>query len=347
MISETETEEILTKIRALADLKFPSPFRRRSYQFPQIYPSATTVRNLILDPLGVFLFGLEMEREGVSSRMDLEQLVAQFVSRVISWRCDFPLYLLTPGLVDMLINTDRLDQPNVDEDSRPPFQSGHFVLPKHFLGTPNGAYATVLTWAVIAKEDYEDMPVQPPSNMEGRRLYVTVETSGGEAYFARLRISDQGTVENPKESPYKDFVCDDLKAEGAAGTTMAKFVYDDGPDILAAAVNLCLSIFTMLNMPKESHLTLPAALTGIAKGKKGKPDRQFWSPATIGVGLIPTGLATQGSHASPHAHLRRGHMKGVRFGVERKQVKRVWIRPTLVKGKPELDDPGILTAPKL
>lgn len=330
--------ELMDSIREMGMTEYPSPFYNRAYQLPAAYPPATVVKHAICDPLGVMLFAIDCKQRGVASGLDLEVQTASFMTRHKAWKSDFPLYLVTEGLATMLIQTDRLDEPNVDLDSKPPFPAGFFVLPKHLLGmAESGAYVTMLGYAVLEWEDTAGTPIRFPDEMRhGRRLYVTAEMSDGTGYYAKLHVDDNGGVENPKDSPYTEDPNigrpGPLKGENRA----PRFQMADGPAVLDTCVNFVLALFTYLNMDRDSDTVESAVRTGKAKAKRDKPGREFWKPAVIGVGLHPThGHATQGSHASPHAHIRRGHWRRVWFGKGREQVKRMWIKPVLVMGRGE------------
>jgi hypothetical protein len=240
----------------------------------------------------------------------------------------------------MLIQTDRLDAPNVDLDSKPPFPAGFFVLPKHLLGmADNGTYVTLLSYAILEWGDTEDTPIRFPDEMrEGRRLYVCAEMSDGTGYYAKLEVSDKGEVQNPKDQPYSEdphigMSGRRLKEE----TRKPRFMMADGPAVLDTCTNFVLALCTYLNLDRAKGTVEEAEMTGKAKAKRDKPGREFWKPAVIGVGLHPTGCATQGSHASPHSHIRRGHWRWVHYGKQWAFIKRKWIEPTLVMAGKEKD----------
>jgi hypothetical protein len=339
-MKDQEFDAMMESVRELGHLTYPSPFYGRAYQFPAAYPPATVIKHTIGDPLGVMLFAIDCKQRGVASQMDLETQTASFMTRHRAWRCDFPLYLVTEGLASMLIQTDRLDSPNVDRDSKPPFPAGFFVLPKHLLGmAETGAYVTTLGYAVLGWADAEGTPIRFPDEMrEGRRLYVTAEMSDGTGYYAKLEVSDTGEVENPKDSPYSE----DPNI-GRSGRQLKeeerkpRFMMADGPAVLDICTNFVLALCTYLNLDRAKGTVEVAEMTGKAKAKRGKPGREFWKPAMIGVGLHPTGCATQGSHASPHSHIRRGHWRWQHYGKDNSLVKRKWIEPTLVMGRSEIE----------
>jgi hypothetical protein len=333
-------DKLMGSIREMGMEAYPSPFYSRSYQLPAAYPPASVVKCHIVDPLGVMLFAVESWQKGVATGLDLETQTASFMVRHKAWRSDFPLYLVTTELSSMLLQTDRLDAPNVDLDSRPPFPAGFFVLPKHLLGVDsNRAYVTTLGYAVLAWEDTADTPIRFPEEMRdgARRLYITAEMSDGTGYYAKLEISDTGEVQNPKDSPYSEDPNIGRTREVVGEERPPRFSMAGGPAVLDTCANFVLALFTYLNMDRESETVEMAELTGKAKAKRDKPAREFWKPAVIGVGLHPSGCATQGSHASPHSHIRRGHWRRVWFGKGKEEVKRLWIKPTLVLGKSETE----------
>lgn len=319
--------------RELGRAEFPSPMHDRCYQFPSNYPSPTEVKQAILDPLGVFMFGISAMQAGAVTAKELEVQTASFMTRHEAWKHDHPLYLVTAPLIRMLVATDRLDEPNIDTDSRPPFPAGHFVLPKQMLGV-GSAYIKCISYAVLNRESFQGTPVRPPDDLTDRRFYLTAELNDGTAYFAKLHVADDGVVQNPEDSPYDEFTGEAANPSAADNDQEPPTIrMEDGPSLLAMSCNLTLALFTFLNMDRDSDTVELASITGVAKSKRDKPRREFWKPATIGLNLRPTGCATQGNHASPHAHLRRGHWRRQWFGKNRGQVRRLWIKPVLVMGR--------------
>jgi hypothetical protein len=59
--------------------------------------------------------------------------------------------------------------------------------------------------------------------------------------------------------------------------------------------------------------------------------REIWSPNLIGSQYRPTPAAeSQGTHASPRIHWRRGHIRKQPHGPGRIERKLIWIEPVLV-----------------
>lgn len=341
-------DDIMTRVREMGENEYPTPFNSRRYEFPPAYPAASKVKCGILDPLGVFLFGIECWRNGGAEASELESMTAAFMTRHKAWKWDHPLYLVTGDLAGMLVQTDRLDEPNIDLDSKPPFPAGHLVLPKHLIGTPDGAHVVTLSWAVLDYADFENTPVRCPDNLKGgRRFYLAIDMSNGVGYFAKLEVSDTGVVENPEDSPYSedmmiythgkemhDYLSNTpAKNPGDSIGVVPRFTAADGPAILSITVNLVLGLFTFLNMDREQDTVEVARMTGSARARKDKPAREFWKPAIIGLNMHPSGRATQGSHASPHCHIRRGHWRWQHYGEGNAQKKRLWIKPVIVMGR--------------
>jgi len=329
---------MLGQMREVGRAQFPSPFYDRSYKLPPHYPPMSRVRESILDPLGIFTYGAVASAGDKALSNDLESLTASFMTRAVAWKWDHPMYLVTPALSNLLLHTDRLDQPNVDKDSKPPFQAGYFVLPVNTLGLADGSYVTVISYAVLGFEDFTGLPVSPPRSFEKeRRFYVTIEMDSGVAYYSKIPISPDGVVANSEDQPYEDDSSLWMTREGLGNrppTAPPKFVVADGPILIGSVGNFLLSLFTFMNMERAKSSIEPQRLTGTAKPKrKGFPGREFWNPAIIGTGFKPTGIATQGSHASPHTHIRRGHWRWQHFGPKRGEKKRLWIEPTVVMGK--------------
>lgn len=331
-------ESAMVEVNKLGRAQFPSPVWDRVYQVPARYPNPTVIKRAVLDPLGTFLFGLACWKRGVVDSDALEMMTASYLTRFKAHKWDHPLYLITPELTEMLLHTDKLDQPNIDKDSKPPFPAGHFVLPRGMLGTPDGAYVTVVSFAILHTNDFKDADIGIPDNArDERRFYVTAEMSDGVSYFAKLKVDDAGIVQNPDDTGYDDLVERYGRDEpDPAEHAPCKFVVNDGPAILSALCNLTLAIFTFLGMDREQDTVTNGFRSGVAKAKKGRPFKEFFTPAVIGTNLVPTGVATQGNHASPLAHIRRGHWRRVHYGKGLVEVKRMWIKPCLVMGRKDV-----------
>lgn len=325
-LKSPEFTQMMEYTRLLGDTKYPTPMRTRKYVFPGNYPSSVKTIQSILDPLGLFLFGLE--RRVPAHEMEFQ--TAAFMTRHAAWKCDHPMYLVTPALAKMLMATDRLDEPDLNKDSKPPFKAGHFVLPKHLVGTDQDTYVISISYAVLEKEDFDDTCVRPPNDMGGQRFYITCEMNSGESYFAKLHMTD-GIVENPEESEYaiseiQENMMKEARVNHNPDGKPTEIIVQEGTKLLDAMCNMCLAIFTYLNLDRAKDTVSQAEATGKAKAK----GNTFWKPAMIGLGLTVTGTSTQGNHASPFAHLRRGHWRWQNFGKGLSQRRRIWIEPTLV-----------------
>lgn len=89
---------------------------------------------------------------------------------------------------------------------------------------------------------------------------------------------------------------------------------------------------TFLAMNARPDLIEMGKCERVIKEKKDKPRREFWSPNVIGRRYVlkRERKETQGTHASPMMHWRRGHYRSQAFGVGRKERKTIWIEPILV-----------------
>ena len=119
-LDEETFAQFMDQVRLLGDTAYPTPLRTRAYVFPPAYPAATKAIQTILDPLGVFLFGLAGIEKGILSTKEMELQTASFMTRHAAWRNDHPMFLVTETLIRMLVATDRLDDPDIDKDSKPP-----------------------------------------------------------------------------------------------------------------------------------------------------------------------------------------------------------------------------------
>lgn len=303
---------------------YPSELRDRIYRYPKGYPTPEDIRDAVVGPLAVYTSGFHREM----NQGEREGFCSQFMTRFKAWAYDHPIYLLSRPLVGMLAETARIEDPNIDTDSCPPYPAAHLVFPSGLVGVPTGAHVRMMTYAVLDYEDYEATGfIRPDMDRHDRRFYVDVSMSDGTAYHAKLEVDADGRVASPDDLDYTDTNMSDAVAQ----SKLATVVYPDGPDMVTAMANMAMSLCTYLNMERPQ----PAELVRRTKAnrKKELPPREIWTPARIGLGLRPTGIASHerpGGHASPHSHLRRGHWRRARYGPGREQSRRVWIRPTLV-----------------
>lgn len=97
--------------------------------------------------------------------------------------------------------------------------------------------------------------------------------------------------------------------------------------------SMLLKLFLILNTRPSFINVLPNLNNG--KGSKqltkAEVKRDFWQPNFIGLGYRAERPPTPtGTHESPRMHWRRGHLRRVRFGKGRTEVRTVWIEPVLV-----------------
>lgn len=97
--------------------------------------------------------------------------------------------------------------------------------------------------------------------------------------------------------------------------------------ILRLLVNMAYYMTTSVDAVDQS-------IIGGTKKKARGGKEAWWTPRWVGQRYKRPTVNLGGSHASPRAHWRRGHMKAVRHGEGRQQSRIVWIQPTLVNAQP-------------
>lgn len=86
----------------------------------------------------------------------------------------------------------------------------------------------------------------------------------------------------------------------------------------------------LLCLRARPALLTPAVREKVVPARHDKPKREFWTPVYIGKGYYPKREASQGSHASPRMHWRRGHFRNQAYGAGLSQRKVIWLEPMLV-----------------
>jgi hypothetical protein len=200
------------------------------------------------------------------------------------------------------------------------------VVPSKLACDSTGAALQAVSWAVT------DTPGVPLS--EGRKDFlVTCQLSNYEAYYGRWHLSSDGTL---KVAPWNDQGTE-FPDKGSEGFS---YVWEQGEPFMGQVVRFLTTLFVALNCDKGEAVAPPRLIKAVKGKRPGMPVRNFMRPAMIGMDLKPSGFATHGERAAVSSHLRRGHMKWVRFGEGRKERKRVWIRHTMVHAKQKSEQPS-------
>lgn len=315
--------QVATKAAEIAREKYPSPYWNRMYDFPRGYENPELLKKRLGEWLGTPML---LARVFPGKEHDAGSVTYSAVAEELH-NNQFPLYLLTKPLTQMLAFTDWPDDCSLDDDARPPYPAGTFALPVGLLGDSDGARVWAISYAIIEH------------TQTNRRVFaIACCMDGYFGYYGRYRVSDSGRIVIEEEGKKVFEMCGE---DGAAGKK-SQVILPAGAAFLEGMVKFVLTLFVYLNIDKRKPGgTQPEELIGTVKGKgPGMPRREQKRPAMIGVNLTPTGFATHGTHASPHTHLRRGHMKWVLFGKGKTERERRFIPATIVnQRKDQKNDP--------
>lgn len=307
--------------------RYPSPYQHRNYNYPGNYPGSNEVRRRLVSTLAFMENMLETSDLRDKREVEtVEAMTAAYVSRRISYEWDWPVYLVSRPLVEMLHFTDKVEEDLVfGQDCLMPFPSFSLVLPKHLLGLPDGNYVVVLT---VAKVDTADFKRLNRYVDVGERydevLYFHADMRDDVGFYGKFPISPEGKL--IRIDDYRNL---DLPEEMNTGCDRKPVIeYAGEEELIEGLRRLIVGLLFYLNC-KNADVE-PAKLDKKVTGKRGKKDREFWTPAYLGLNLTPTGFATQGSHASPTTHIRRGHFRRIAYGKGRSLRRREWFPPTLV-----------------
>lgn len=248
-------------------------------------------------------------------------------------RYGFPFWLVGKDLCELLARTDSLADPNIDTEAPLPFKALHFLTPKDAIPLPDGDSLMMVGVADLTVSDLRAHGFEVPADTDegGRRFYVAGHTWGGHCYYSRLPVTD-GVVADPSTQEFTLY-----DATGQVTNNPAE--KEEG--IRCADVITGWALRFLITMNCEPELSEPEVRTGERKEKKGKRPMTFLDPRWLGRRVINGKPShSNGTHASPHTHWRRGHMARRRCGKGREQTRVVYIRPVLVN-KPVGEEVGI------
>lgn len=227
---------------------------------------------------------------------------------------DWQYYWLGREIGRALLDTD-VPREVVVRDVPLPFNAFTILLPKGLFTTPKDGDMAWLSVASIDKDD--DNRITTYDGNTRRSLMVW-----GMSFPEDGRDGVDWDATTPQHMTVGQFLKD----------TTYQYRNPDGEDhpdsrnvpakMLSLALNVC---FYLAQDPKvvESQ-----RVNG--KGHEAGKPKKFLTPRWVGRRYRYPEPTQDGTHASPRAHWRRGHWRGVRFGEGRKELKRVWIEPTLV-----------------
>jgi hypothetical protein len=247
----------------------------------------------------------------------------------------FPFWLVGSELCELLARTDSLADPNIDMEAPLPFKALHFLVPRGSVPLPDGDSLMMVGVADLTVADVRAHGFDVPANIEegGRRFYVAGHTWGGHCYYSRLPVSVDGVVADPST---QEFTLYDAQGKVSNDTTGK----EEGIRCADVITGWALRFLIVMNC--EPELIEPETKTGERKAKRDKRPMTFLDPRWLGRRVIngkPT--HSNGTHASPHTHWRRGHNARRRCGKGREQTRVVWIKPVLVNGPREREEVAV------
>lgn len=307
------TREVSAQIKEMAHALYPTPYWQQYYDFPRGYMEPERLKQRLAEWLAAphLMKALEFKH-------DRRDVANYFTVAKALWKQQFPLYLLSNPLVEMLLRTDWPADCSLTDDARPPYEACTLVIPRNQLSDSTGACLENLSWCFHKAPDRSET-----------HFIVVAGMSNGVGYYGRFQMDTGGCLVIPKESNFKDL--DRYPDDPGKEVPDAAVVFPEGNEFLMALLKMVTTLFVYLNLDKQKGVQ-PESLRKHVKGKRpGMPEKNFMHPATIGMALKPTGFATHGSAHSPFERLRRGHMRWVRHGVGWAEKYRKWIYPCIVR----------------
>jgi hypothetical protein len=310
------SREINEQIKLIAHNRYPAPYWQRYYDFPRGYMDPERLKQRLAEWLAAphLMKALEFQHD----RRDVANYHAVADSL---WENQFPLYLLSNPLVEMLLRTDWPADCSLTDDARPPYEACTLVVPKNQLADSTGACLENVSWSFGI----------PSDRKHEIHFIIVAGMTNGVGYYGRFLMDHDGRLVIPKESNFKEL--DSSASDLVTGKEIpnSAVVFPEGNEFLMALLKMVTTLFVYINLDKKKGMQ-PESLRKCVKGKRpGMPEKNYMHPATIGMSLKPTGFATHGQVHSPFERLRRGHLKWVRYGVGRKEKYRKWIMPCIVR----------------
>jgi len=256
----------------------------------------------------------------------LESQAASTSIARIAGRYDFPFWVVSEGLAEMLSHTDAFDTSCLNSEAKLPFPACYFVLPRGVAELPDGEFIELLGCGHFTIDDLKTVGLELPDDAEGERFYVMAMTNLGNCYYSRLPVVD-GKVDDPSTHEFKMHSRNSLE------------VVDDEEGVGKASADLtvgwALRLLTAMNA--EPELVEDEMFLKKRKAKKGRRELTFKQPRWLGEKVKYVGKGDRGNGSSPATHWRRGHFARRRCGEGRKDCRVVYIKPTLINAKEEDD----------
>ena len=255
-----------------------------------------------------------------------------------------PTFFIAPDLLEAVRQTD-IDMDIAWPEIRLPYEAGLFMMPRGGLVHPVEKDVAFILWC----RTHEGDPLRVPL------LGDTLFHYGNTAFTIVCLTADRGvwfdSVLNAKVRPMLRLGNLFYRAPGEP--TPCHVTKEDmmpwqvpleevDAEWLEEVGRVVFGTFLIMNARPE----LVERSRLVRKLPESKGGREFWSPNIIGrrykikrevprVGPDGKFIITQrehGTHASPRAHWRRGHMRQQPIGTGRKERKEIWIEPVFVCG---------------
>ena len=237
----------------------------------------------------------------------------------ISAKNDFPFWVVSSGLTQMLAHTDAFDTSDLKTEAKLPFDACYFVLPEGEAPLPDGEHISLLGCGHFTVDQLQTVGFQLPEDAEGERFYVMAVTDQGNCYYSRLPVVD-GKVDDPSNHEFKLHGKDSVEA-----------IEDvDGKGQASANLTVSWALRLLTAMNAEPELVETELDLKKRKEKKGRRELQFKQPRWLGQKIRYVSRDTHGKGSSPMTHWRRGHFARRRCGEGRKDCRVVYIRPSLI-----------------
>jgi hypothetical protein len=248
--------------------------------------------------------------------------------------CEFPFWVVSRGLCEMLGRTDSLADPNIKNEACLPFKSCYFVIPNDTIQVGEDEYITVIGCAHLSLKDIEACGFTVPKDQsdDKTRFYVTAYTNKGACLYSKLLVTPEGVVSDPSTHTFTLYSADGLTIDED------KARREESINAATLAVGWALKLLTAMNA--EIELVDGLEKLKHRKAKNGKRELLFLQPRWLGVrirSISSDRKSGESGSGSVQMHWRRGHMARRRCGKGRIETRLVFIKPTLVNA-PEAAD---------
>ena len=270
-----------------------------------------------------------------------QNMAIAYGATVRSMEFNHPTYFVAPEFFNAIATT-KLPQDLPVADLHWPVPVLTFILPKGALISPTDGECTYLTIARLPAgwkytPEVEGQPIAG-SHMTLINIITTAELNNS-PLFARSH-PEQGTLaEWVKGDPAYSTLNGEATIESFLGRLINGGKPSDVVTIPPSKDDLTfldqiaeLAAKLLFVMTAAPHLIEPAALVRAAKRKKGVEKPELWSPNILGRHYTMKREHQGGTHASPRAHIRNGHMRQQPYGPrnEKPTYRSIWIEPVLV-----------------